>query len=209
MHMQGQRTLLVTQQQAWDALNDPAVLRACVPGCESFEPLGDCGYRAVTAIKIGPVSARFSADITLTDMDAPTSYRLSFQGQGGAAGFGNGQSVVRLSPAPNGCELGYTVEAQVGGKIAQLGQRLIDGVAKTMADDFFKRFEAQLMLRHPRAVADKNAIDFVASNPLNTLANAENTVRKILRDLSASPWGCVGAGLLGAAAMAVLLWVIA
>ncbi|MDB5731953.1 MAG: carbon monoxide dehydrogenase subunit [Variovorax sp.] len=153
MDMQGTRQLGVTQRQAWDALNDPATLKQCLPGCSRFEPEGEHGYGVTMAVKIGPVSAKFSGKVTLGDIRPPASYRLAFEGQGGVAGFGKGASSVTLTPNAGGCELAYTVQAQVGGKIAQLGQRLIDGAAKSMADDFFKRFEALMAERHPAADA--------------------------------------------------------
>lgn len=148
MDMQGKRELAVTQQQAWDALNDPETLKACLPGCDRFEPTGEGEYAVAMAVKVGPVSAKFSGKVTLSDIQPPASYRLAFEGQGGVAGFGKGASSVSLTPNGAGCELAYTVQAQVGGKIAQMGQRLIDGAAKSMADDFFKRFEAEMQRRH-------------------------------------------------------------
>lgn len=153
MDMQGSRPLPVTQQQAWDALNDPAVLKACVPGCEKFEPEGNDAYAVVAGIRIGPVSARFSGRVQLSDIVPPERYKLGFEAQGGVAGFGKGESAVELHPQGSTCELHYTVKSTVGGKIAQLGQRLIDGAAKSMADDFFKRFEQELLQRHPEAAA--------------------------------------------------------
>lgn len=153
MEMQGHRTLAVTQQQAWDALNDPETLKLCVPGCDKMEPAGDDAYDVGLKVKIGPVSARFAGRISLSDVRAPESYTIGFEGQGGVAGFGKGTSNVKLTPLADGCELHYTVTAQVGGKVAQLGQRLIDGAAKSMADDFFKRFEAEMQQRYPRAPA--------------------------------------------------------
>lgn len=150
MDMTGQRTLAATQQQAWDALNDPTILMACIPGCKKFEPTGDNAFAVAAGIKIGPVSALFNGNVQLTDIVAPTSYKLNFDAQGGVAGFGKGESSVELKPLASGCELNYTVHSTVGGKIAQLGQRLIDGVAKNMAEDFFKRFEAALEERYPR-----------------------------------------------------------
>jgi carbon monoxide dehydrogenase subunit G len=151
MDMQGSRQLSVTQQQAWESLNDPDVLKACVPGCEKFERTGDNQYAVVTALRIGPVAARFTGRIQLSDVDPPRGYTLAFDGQGGPAGFGKGTAKVQLAPAPEGAgtALNYTVQAQVGGKIAQVGQRLIDGVAKSMADDFFKRFDEEMARRHP------------------------------------------------------------
>ncbi len=160
MDMQGSRTLAITQQQAWDALNDPEVLKACIPGCDKVEVSGDNQYAIAMALKIGPLAAKFSGKITLSDILPPSSYTLAFEGQGGPAGFGKGNSTVTLTPVNSGpcgnsgCELAYTVHAQVGGKIAQLGQRLIDGAAKSMADDFFKRFDEEMQRRHPQAAPD-------------------------------------------------------
>ncbi|RZJ26976.1 MAG: carbon monoxide dehydrogenase [Haliea sp.] len=155
MDMQGSRQLAVTQQQAWDALNDPAVLKACIPGCDKVEATGENQYAIAMALKIGPVSAKFTGKISLTEMNPPASYKLSFDGQGGVAGFGKGSAEVRLTPNEDGCELAYTVHASVGGKVAQLGQRLIDGAAKGMAEDFFKRFDEEMQRQHPEAYAAK------------------------------------------------------
>ena len=149
MEMLGTRQLGVTQQQAWEALNDPETLKACLAGCDKFEAAGDDTYSVGMAVKIGPVSAKFSGKVMLTEITPPQGYKLSFEGQGGVAGFGKGASSVTLTPNDAGCELGYTVQAQVGGKIAQLGQRLVDGAAKSMADDFFKRFDALMAQRYP------------------------------------------------------------
>jgi carbon monoxide dehydrogenase subunit G len=155
MEMQGQRRLPVAQPLVWAALNDPEVLKACVPGCERFEVDAEGSYSVVTALKIGPVSARFNGKVRLSDVLPPDSYTLGFEGQGGVAGFGKGTSAVRLVTVDGGAsELHYTVSASVGGKIAQLGQRLIDGVARSLADDFFKRFEAELLRRYPVAAAE-------------------------------------------------------
>lgn len=156
MEMQASRTLAVSQQQAWDALNDPEVLKLCIPGCDKVEPTGENQYAVAMAVKIGPVSAKFAGKITLADVVPPESYTIAFDGSGGVAGFGKGNARVLLVPLPDdeagqeSCELNYTVQASVGGKIAQLGQRLIDGAAKTMAEDFFKRFDNEMQRRHPR-----------------------------------------------------------
>ena len=159
MDMQGQRVLHVTQAQAWDALNDPAILKACIPGCDKFELVEANVYNVGVAIKIGPVSAKFTGKVTLSDIQAPNAYALNFEAQGGVAGFGKGESKVALQPVEGGVELSYTVHSQVGGKIAQLGQRLIDGVAKTLAEDFFTRFEEQLQARHGGAHSDATSND--------------------------------------------------
>jgi hypothetical protein len=157
MDMTGQRTLQVTQQQAWEALNDPEILKACIPGCQKFEPSGDQKFAVAAGIKMGPVSALFNGSVQLTDIVAPQSYKLNFDAQGGVAGFGKGEAAVEIKPLEKGCELHYTVHSTVGGKIAQLGQRLIDGVAKNMAEDFFKRFEAEIEKKYPKAPEPMNA----------------------------------------------------
>ena len=148
MEMQSSRQLSINQQQAWDALNDPEVLKVCIPGCTSIEATGENQYAIALAVKIGPVSAKFNGVITLADIQAPESYTLQFEGKGGAAGFGKGTAQVRLEPNDAGCELHYSVQASVGGKIAQMGQRLIDGTARSMADDFFKRFDEEMQRRY-------------------------------------------------------------
>jgi len=160
MDMQGTRHLAVTQQQAWDALNDPQVLKACIPGCDKVEPTGENQYALGVAVKVGPVAARFAGRIQLQEVLPPNSYTLAFEGNGGAAGFGKGSAQVRLAPASEGagCELAYTAKAQVGGKIAQVGQRLVDGVARSMAEDFFRRFDEEMQRRHPQAYAAEAAI---------------------------------------------------
>lgn len=147
MDMQGNRLLAVSQQQAWDSLNDPEILKTCIPGCEKFELVNENEYAVTVAVKIGPVSAKFNGKVKLADIQAPVSYALQFEAQGGVAGFGQGESKVELLPHEGGCELKYTVHSKVGGKIAQLGQRLIDGVAKSLAEDFFKRFEEALQAK--------------------------------------------------------------
>ena len=159
MEMQGSKQLAITQQQAWDALNDPEVLKLCIPGCDSIEATGEGAYALVNAIKVGPVSAKFKGKLQLTDISAPASYTINFEGNGGAAGFGKGSARVTLAPQEAGSELAYTVHAQVGGKIAQVGQRLIDGVARSMAESFFKRFEEEMQRRHPAAAAEAPAVE--------------------------------------------------
>ena len=191
MDMQASRQLAVTQQQAWDALNDPAVLKACIPGCDKVEATGENQYAIAMALKIGPVSAKFTGKITLSDINPPTSYKLSFDGQGGVAGFGKGSADVALAPNDDGCELSYTVHASVGGKIAQLGQRLIDGAAKSMAEDFFKRFDEEMQRQHPEAYAAR------------ATAGAAVPARSEEGPLAKIP---VWAWVLGAAVLTLVLW---
>ena len=174
MDMQGSRQLAVTQQQAWDALNDPSVLKTCIPGCDKVEATGDNQYAIAMALKIGPVSAKFSGKITLSDINPPASYKLSFDGQGGVAGFGKGSAEVTLTPNDQGCDLSYTVHASVGGKIAQLGQRLIDGAAKSMAEDFFKRFDAEMQRQYPESYAAKMVMGEIETDT-PTVAAPEKT----------------------------------
>ena len=164
MDMQGSKPLAITQQQAWEALNDPEVLKLCIPGCDSIEATGENAYALVNAIKVGPVSAKFKGSLQLADIQAPSSYTIHFEGNGGAAGFGKGTARVTLTPDEAGCTLGYAVNATVGGKIAQVGQRLIDGVAKSMAESFFKRFDEEMQRRYP-AAEDAAAQQVPATDP--------------------------------------------
>lgn len=157
MDMQGNRQLGVSQQQAWDALNDATILKACIPGCEKFELTAENQYAVLVAVKIGPVAAKFNGKVTLADIQAPNSYALQFEAQGGVAGFGQGESKVELVANAQGCELRYTVHSKVGGKIAQLGQRLIDGVAKSLAEDFFKRFDLALQEKYPESALSQTS----------------------------------------------------
>lgn len=145
MQMSSSQTIPAPQQQTWEALNDPETLKICIPGCESIEKLSDTEYQLAMAAKIGPVSARFKGRMTLSDVDAPNAYKIVFEGQGGAAGFAKGSADVRLVPEnAESTRLDYTVHAQVGGKLAQIGSRLVDGAAKKMADQFFTAFAAHL-----------------------------------------------------------------
>ena len=145
MEMTNTRVVPAAPAAVWAALNDAAVLQECLPGCETFEQTGDNEWRAVMAARVGPVSARFTGTMRMIDSTPPTGYTLKFEGQGGAAGFANGEA--RVSLLPDGAEataLTYAVKAQVGGKLAQIGSRLIDGAAAKIADDFFARFAAKL-----------------------------------------------------------------
>jgi carbon monoxide dehydrogenase subunit G len=144
MQMTGQRVLPVSPQQAWDALNDPEMLKACIPGCESVTLTGPDQYEVLMAARIGPVAAKFKGKLTQSDVVEPVSYKISFDGQGGVAGFGKGSADVRLTAVPEGTQLDYDVSAQVGGKIAQIGSRLVDAAAAKIADEFFASFETKL-----------------------------------------------------------------
>jgi carbon monoxide dehydrogenase subunit G len=143
MDMTGERRIPAPRLKVWAALNDPAVLKSCIPGCESLEKTDD-HLKATAAVKIGPISARFTGKVQLLDLDPPNAYRIEGEGQGGVAGFAKGGAAVRLTDDGDITVLTYDVKAQVGGKIAQLGARLIDATAKQMADTFFNRFVAEV-----------------------------------------------------------------
>jgi carbon monoxide dehydrogenase subunit G len=140
MTMNGEVQLAASRQAVWDKLNDPAVLKVCIPGCEELEKTDDQGFRAVAKMKVGPVSARFKGKVSLSDLDPPNGYRISGEGEGGVAGFAKGGATVKLSDKDGGTLLSYDVEAHIGGKLSQLGQRLINGTAKKLADEFFSNF---------------------------------------------------------------------
>jgi carbon monoxide dehydrogenase subunit G len=142
MTMKGEVLLPASRETVWAKLNDAEVLKMCIPGCQSLDKTSDTSFSAVAKLKIGPVSATFKGAVELSDLDPPNGYTISGQGEGGVAGFAKGGAKVALGPAPegDGTVLYYDVEANVGGKIAQLGARLIDGVAKKMADQFFANF---------------------------------------------------------------------
>ncbi|OVZ63727.1 hypothetical protein CDO44_03460 [Pigmentiphaga sp. NML080357] len=141
MEMAAERLIEAPRNEVWRCLNDPEVLKACIPGCESIEATGPDRYKVAMVAAVGFIKARFVGDLTLQNKIADTSYDLSFNGTGGAAGFGKGAASVALSDAPGGTVLAYQVKAQVGGKLAQVGARVIDGVAKKMADEFFQRLD--------------------------------------------------------------------
>lgn len=165
MEMTGEQSVPASPQETWRALNDPETLKACIAGCESIEKIADNEYQLSMTAKVGPVSAKFKGIMHLADLNPPHSYALRFEGQGGAAGFAKGAAKVALAPDGAGTRIAYTVSAQVGGKLAQIGSRLIDGAAKKMADDFFACFARQLAADvaipavAPTATPDKAAAD--------------------------------------------------
>src|SRR5262245_61035489 len=136
MEMNGEQLLPVPQQTTWQALNDLEVLKACIPGCESIVPSGENQFDVALTAQVGPVSAKFKGKLTLADLDPPNSYNLAFEGQGGVAGFAKGGAHVSLSPNGDGTRLVYEAKASVGGKLAQIGSRLIDGAARKLAEQF-------------------------------------------------------------------------
>ena len=164
MKLSGNYEIPAEKTKVWEALNDPEVLKACIPGCESLEVTGENAFSAQVTAKVGPVKAKFKGNVTLGDMDPPNSYRISGEGQGGPAGFAKGGADVRLADSDGGTSLTYEVDATVGGKLAQIGQRLIDGAAKKMADDFFGAFNEHLGGGSEDTPVESNAVATPAPN---------------------------------------------
>jgi len=170
MELSNTRTVPLPRPVVWAALNDPAVLKDCLPGCESLEPDGEHAWRVVMAARVGPVSARFNGRMSMADIHEPETYTLQFDGQGGAAGFARGDARVTLKPlAGDQTEMSYVAKAQIGGKLAQIGSRLVDGAAAKMADDFFARFVTR------------------AAGPAASTAAADDTATPIA-PAGGSPW---------------------
>jgi carbon monoxide dehydrogenase subunit G len=143
--MTGEKLIPASQQDTWKALNDPDMLRACVPGCESITRVTDNEYQVQMTARVGPVSAKFRGRLSLFDIKPPQSYSLAFEGQGGPAGFAKGAAQVRLTAvSPHETKLSYEVKANVGGKLAQIGSRLVDAAAKKVADEFFQNFTKKM-----------------------------------------------------------------
>lgn len=159
MEMSGEYKIKASRQEVWDALNDPEILKQSIPGCEEIEQKSPTEMSAKVTAKVGPVKAKFAGEVELTDLDPPNSYRISGEGKGGAAGFAKGGANVKLENDGDGTLLKYEVDAQVGGKLAQLGARLIDGTAKKMAGQFFENFAAAVEGGSDAAPADAPAAD--------------------------------------------------
>jgi carbon monoxide dehydrogenase subunit G len=140
MQMAGEQRVAASRQRVWEALNDPQVLRACIPGCESLEKDADDRFKATVEIKIGPIGARFNGAVKLSDLDPPKGYTITGEGQGGTVGFAKGGAKVRLADDNGGTLISYAVDAQVGGRLAQLGGPIVDATAKQLAAKFFKQF---------------------------------------------------------------------
>ena len=154
MDMTGEYRIPAPRDKVWAALNDPEALKAALPGCESLERVGDDAFAAAVTAKVGPVKAKFKGNVTLSNLNPPESYTIAGEGKGGAAGFAKGGADVRLAEDGDATVLTYTAKADVGGKLAQLGSRLIDGTAKKMADEFFRNFSEQLAPAAPSAAAE-------------------------------------------------------
>ena len=151
MDMTGEFRIPAPRETVWKALNDPEILKRSIAGCEELEKTSDTEFTAKVTAKVGPVKARFAGKVTLSDLDPPNGYTITGEGQGGAAGFAKGGAKVQLEPDGDGTLLKYTVNAAIGGKLAQIGARLIDGAARKMADEFFASFAANVASPPPAA----------------------------------------------------------
>ena len=191
MEMTGERRITAPRDKVWQALNDPDVLARSIPGCESLEKVSDTEFRAVATVRAGPVKAKFKGTVTLSDIEPPESYTITGEGSGGVAGFARGSADVHLSEAGDETVLTYRVKANVGGKLAQIGSRLIDSTARKMADQFFAAFAAE-----------------VTGAPENLLEKAEHVVEEAAHALEETAHEAeekleiaAGRGVFGGAAM--------
>jgi carbon monoxide dehydrogenase subunit G len=157
MDMSGEFRIPASREAVWKALNDPEILKQCIPGCEELTKNSDTEFVARVVARVGPVKAGFTGKVTLSDLDPPNGYKITGEGQGGAAGFAKGGADVRLEPDGSATLLKYTVNAAIGGKLAQIGARLIDGTARKMAEDFFAKFAALVGTQQPAGTAPASA----------------------------------------------------
>jgi carbon monoxide dehydrogenase subunit G len=169
MDFTGRYVIAAPPQRVWEGINDPAVLKACIPGCEQLDKTSPTEFVATAKIKVGPVSATFKGKVTLSDMEPPRRCLLIGEGQGGVAGFAKGNAEVILTPEGDSTVLTYTAKASVGGKLAQIGQRLIDGAARQIADDFFRRFATQVT---PELAADPTTMELAGSAAMPGVSTA-------------------------------------
>lgn len=195
MDMTGERRIMAPRQVVWDALNDTTTLKASIPGCESLEKTGENQMKATAAVKLGPIAARFNGAVTLSDIDAPNSYTISGEGQGGVAGFAKGGAKVLLTDDGVATLLKYEVNAQVGGKLAQLGARLIDATAKQMAEQFFTKFSAEVQKLVPTSLEPEPTATAPSPAPQTTPPSAIGPLALVPRD----PFGLPIMGWIGIA----------
>jgi carbon monoxide dehydrogenase subunit G len=190
MDMTGEQRIPAPRQAVWDALNDADALKASIPGCEEVEKKSDTEFSAKVLLAVGPVKARFSGEVTLSDIDAPNGYTLTGQGSGGAAGFGKGEAKITLSEDGGDTVISYTAHATVGGKLAQIGQRLIDATAKKLAGQFFENFAAYVAAGQAPGEAMEEEAAPAAPAPQAKVQGGQVAF-----------WGIIGAAL-------IVLWII-
>lgn len=195
MEMTGEQRIPLPRQQVWEALNDPAILKACIAGCESIDRVTDTEYKVAMTAAIGPVKAKFTGKLLLTDLDPPNSYALAFEGSGGAAGFGKGGAKVRLADDGAATVLSYEATASVGGKLAQIGSRLIDGVARKMAEDFFVKFNATVAPAPVAVVGTEAEVTLAAADAAAGSLAAATPARSARGGMPAWVWIAVAAGV--------------
>ena len=204
MDINGEQRIPAPQKTVWDALNDPEALKASIPGCESVEKVSDTQFTARVTMAVGPVKAKFNGDVTLSDIDAPNGYTITGKGSGGAAGFGKGSAKVSLVPDGDGTLLRYAANASVGGKLAQIGQRLVDSAAKKMAEEFFTNFTTYLTAKGavaPAPAAVAAPVETPAAPVVETATQAAPSVSNDNKKMSPVVW--IG---LAAIAAVVLIW---
>ena len=175
MEMTGEQLIPASQQETWNALNDTEILKACVPGCESIVSTGENAFAVQMTARVGPVSAKFKGKMKLSDIKPPVSYNIAFEGQGGVAGFAKGSAGVQLSPEGTGTKLVYQAKANVGGKLAQIGSRLVDAAAQKVAGEFFAAFNEKVGAKH--AVSHAKTADAGAHDAKHDEHHAEPVPR--------------------------------
>jgi carbon monoxide dehydrogenase subunit G len=166
MDLTGEYRISATRGEVWKALNDPEVLKHCIDGCQELNKDSDTQFSAKVTAKVGPVKAKFAGKVTLSELDPPNGYKISGEGQGGVAGFAKGGAVVKLTEDGKDTVLTYSANAEVGGKLASVGSRLIEGVAKKQADDFFGKFS--------KIVGGEVSSDAGTSAPIKTAVDGES-----------------------------------
>jgi len=194
MDMTGEQRIAAPKQAVWDALNDADALKASIPGCEEIEKKSTTEFSAKVSLAVGPVKARFSGEVTLSDIDAPNGYTLTGEGSGGAAGFGKGEAKVVLTEDGGETVISYTAHAMVGGKLAQIGQRLIDATAKKLAGQFFENFASHLEAESGQPEAVETAAPFAPAVAPAAAQTNEAGGQSLF-------WGMMGAAL-------IILWII-
>lgn len=205
MEITGQYRLNVPQDKVWAALNDPVVLKASLPGCESLEKTSETEMVAVMKTKVGPISATFKGKVALSDLDPPNGYKITGEGSGGVAGFAKGGADVKLAKSDDGATiLSYSASAQVGGKLAQIGSRLIDATARQMADEFFSRFSRNVQVEQPTVAASPDAAMTGPLVEVSTDSPAPDSPVNFLRAVQKKVW----VGIVGGIALVVLLILI-
>ena len=205
MDMSGEYVILAPRQAVWEALNDPNILKQCIPGCDSISKISNTEFEAKVTSKIGPVRAKFAGKVTLSEIDPPNGYTISGEGSGGAAGFAKGGAKISLSDEPEGTKLSYLVEATVGGKLAQIGSRLIDSTAKKMANDFFSKF-AEVVTNGPETfIQDATETKSPANSAKTVTADEHQSYSANVRGMGLSPAAWI-IGLIAALLVIVFLF---